>query len=95
MIKKIIGERGSGKTKKLLLLAQSNNAVFVCSNPSAMIEKAHSYGLRGIEVQSYEDYCFSKNTKYSRSKKYVIDDIDLFLNCFEKNVIAFSATEED
>ena len=37
---RIIDERGSGKTSRLMLLAKENNATFVCSNPSAMKVKA-------------------------------------------------------
>ena len=39
----IIGNNGSGKTKKLMLLAQEHNGVFVCANPHAMKEKAKAY----------------------------------------------------
>ena len=36
----IIDKRGSGKTSRLMLLAQENNGVFVCANPYGMREKA-------------------------------------------------------
>ena len=41
---KIIGEPGSGKTKKLIAMCQNENATLVCNNPEAMLVKAHSYG---------------------------------------------------
>ena len=30
---RIIENRGTGKTSRLMLLAKENNAIFVCSNP--------------------------------------------------------------
>jgi len=37
---RIIDERSTGKTSHLMLLAKEHNALFVCSNPSAMRYKA-------------------------------------------------------
>ena len=53
---RIIDNRGTGKTSRLLLLAKENNGIVVCANPISMREKAHRYGLTGIECMSYTEF---------------------------------------
>ena len=72
---KVIGEPGSGKTKKLMEYCQQENANFACKNPEAMRVKAHAYGFN-INIISYYDYLNS--TEYNKNNTY-IDDIDEFL----------------
>ena len=42
---RIIDSRSSGKTSRLMLLAKETNSAIACSNPSAMRQKAYSYGI--------------------------------------------------
>ena len=65
---RIIDERGSGKTSRLMLLAKETGGVIVCSNPKGMAEKARAYGIQGIEFISYYDFAGHPH-KY---KKYYI-----------------------
>ena len=37
---RIIDNRGSGKTGRLMLLAKENDAIIACANPHAMEQKA-------------------------------------------------------
>jgi hypothetical protein len=53
---RIIDDRGTGKTSRLMLIAKENNALFVCSNPDAMRYKAKAYGIDGIEFISYGEF---------------------------------------
>ena len=53
---RIIDGRGSGKTSRLLLLAKEHDGIVVCANPNSMREKAHRYGLTGIEFMSYIEF---------------------------------------
>ena len=53
---RIIDGRGTGKTRRLLLLAKENNGVVVCINPTRIREKAYAYGLTGIDFMSYTEY---------------------------------------
>ena len=64
-----IGGRGSGKTKQLMLAAKENNAIFVCSNPAAMAEKARAYGIVGLNFMSYAD-------AVGETRDCFIDDLD-------------------
>ena len=91
---RIIDEQGSGKTKKLMKLAQENNAIFVCENPSAMRYKAKAYGLGNIEFVSYIDFI----TEDYQDEKFVIDEIEHFLIsalATYKNIVGYSLTTGD
>lgn len=68
---RIIDERGSGKTKKLMQTAYDNHATFVCANPVAMEVKAKAYGFDGIDFISYHDFVTTYN-----ENNYVIDEVE-------------------
>ena len=51
---RIVDGRGTGKTSRLMLLAKDIGATIVCSNPHAMEQKAHAYGITGINFISME-----------------------------------------
>lgn len=72
---RIIDGRGTGKTSRLMLLAKENDAIFVCSNPKAMEQKAHAYGITGITFMSYTDFIL---TAHGRACKFVIDELEYF-----------------
>lgn len=74
---RIIDDRGTGKTSRLMLIAKENNALFVCSNPDAMRYKAKAYGIDGIEFISYGE--FFHDYRGQRNVKYVIDELENFL----------------
>ena len=88
----IIDGNGSGKTKKLMLLAQEHNGVFVCANPHAMREKARAYGLTGFDIISYNDF-FDIRNYYE--KPCFIDEIGKCLMAWDNNVAGYSLTLED
>lgn len=72
---KIIGEPGSGKTKKLMEYCQEENVPLACKNPDAMRVKARAYGFK-IDIISYQEYLWQ--TKYNKGDVY-IDDIEELL----------------
>lgn len=53
---KIIDKKDSGKTHNLMEVAKKEDGVIVCSNPSAMQNKARSYGIVGLNFISYLEY---------------------------------------
>ena len=75
---KIIDNRASGKTGRLMLIAKENNATFVCSNVHAMEAKAHAYGIVGINFMSYHD--FATQTRGADIGPYVVDEIIMLHN---------------
>lgn len=89
---RIIDGRGTGKTSKLLLLAQENDAVLVCSNPRAMEYKAKQYGIEGVECISYGQ--FHDETR-SSSKQFIIDEIEMMLRSnYGDKIIGYSLSIE-
>lgn len=74
---RIVDDRASGKTSRLMLIAKENNALFVCSNPRAMEAKAHAYGIVGIEFISYFEYL--NTMRGSEERQVVIDELEMFL----------------
>ena len=88
---RIIDNRSSGKTSRLMLLAKENNAAIACSNPSAMRTKAYSYGITGIDFIPYSDLF---EGKYEGN--VLIDELDLFVRYFiDAKLIGYSLTNED
>ena len=73
-MKRILDLRGSGKTKRLMLLAKENDYIFVCFSPYLMQDKAYRYGITGIQFVSYSDFL----NKHFDSP-YVIDELEPFL----------------
>ena len=74
---RIVDDRASGKTSRLMLIAKENNALFVCSNPRAMEAKAHAYGIVGIDFISYFEYL--KTMRSGEERQIVIDELEMFL----------------
>lgn len=72
---RIIDNRGSGKTSRLMLLAKETNSIIACVNPYAMREKAHAYGITGLTFISYEELLTQSWTDYN----IMIDEVELFV----------------
>ncbi len=87
----IVGNNNSGKTKKLMLLAQEHNGVLICANPHAMREKAKAYGLTGFDIVSYRDF-FDISNVYE--KPCFIDEIDKCLMAWDNVIAGYSLTLE-
>lgn len=96
---RIIDHRGSGKTSRLMLLAKEHNGTVVCSNPYAMEQKAHSYGITGVDFVSYYD--FLNNCKDVNLGNYYIDELEIFMQFIASqyakngNFNGYTLTEED
>jgi hypothetical protein len=73
---KIIDERGTGKTRKLMLAAKENDGILVCMHPERMREKAFAYGITGLNIISYHDFDISD---YDTDKKCYIDELEMFI----------------
>ena len=93
---RIIDERGTGKTGRLLLLAKENNGIIVCANPDRMRERAHLHGLTGIDFLSYTDYSeFLCGYNYSlEERKIFIDELDIFLSSICTNIDGYTLSLE-
>ena len=74
---RIIDNRETGKTGKLMLLAKEYNAIFVCANPDAMKVKAEAYGITGIQFKSYEQFLREEDLY---DTNIVIDELEYFIS---------------
>ena len=73
---RIIDNRGSGKTSRLMLLAKETGSKIACSNPSTMRQKAYAYGITGIDFIPYSDLF---NGAIDPNDKVMIDELELFI----------------
>lgn len=92
---RIIDDRGSGKTSRLMLLAKENNAAFVCSNPDAMKVKAKAYGIEGINFISYHDFIHTYDPDIT---EYMVDELEAFVKCVfasGPNLIGYTLSQND
>lgn len=89
---RIIGERSSGKTRKLMEIAKQDNAYFVCENPKAMENKAYNYGITGITFVSYETFYTKMLISDDSFAPVVIDDLDNYFDYVGK-VIGYTISE--
>jgi hypothetical protein len=91
---RIIDSRCSGKTSRLMLLAKETGSIIACSNPSAMEQKSHAYGITGVRFISYGE--LFKPDVHSRDN-IMIDEIENFVQyCIYNNkLIGYSLSNED
>ena len=89
---RIIDNKASGKTSRLMLLAKEKNGVLVCANPHAMQAKAHSYGLTGFDIISYHDYI---QHNYDYGKMCFIDELEAFVKSLGNNLSGYTLSDGD
>lgn len=101
---RVIDNRCAGKTGRLMLIAKETNATFVCANPRGMKQKAHAYGITGIDFISYEeaiDHMRNFDSRYtadSRKQNIVIDELEVFAQmCLGMNgtLVGYTLSNED
>lgn len=88
---RIIGTRGIGKTRKLLQEAMEKSATVVCNNVKRYAEKAHAYGIVGLNFVSYEEYLSS----FDDDILYMVDDVEELLKYLPGTVVGFSCNVEE
>ena len=90
---RIIDNRGSGKTSRLMLLAKETDAKIACSNPSAMRQKAYAYGITGIDFIPYSDLF---NGATDPDDKIMIDELELFIKEFiDGQFVGYTLSKDD
>ena len=87
---KIIGGKGTGKTRELLTKAHDEGAVVLCMDTEKMQERARGYGFYNMDIRGYPDI-FKTSVE---DKDVYIHDVDAFLHIhFGLNVKGYSATK--
>jgi len=91
-MKKFIGERGSGKTEKMIQdilgnMEEGKLYVIVCKNPEKMLLRIQEKNIipTNFEVISYETYLIADK---SVQKEYYIDDVEELMS-YLPNIKAF------
>ena len=90
---RIIDNRGSGKTSRLMLLAKDTNSTIACMNPHAMLQKANAYGITGINFIHYRELLDNKGSNMN----VMIDEMENFVAyCIGNNKLTgYNLTNED
>ena len=85
----VSGGKGTGKTKKLLEQAATANGIVVCRDPDTMRERAHRYGITGLDIISYHDCAFGVY-----NKPFYIHDINQFIEYAFGDVQGYSVCND-
>ena len=95
---RIIDDKCSGKTGRLLLLAKENNGIVVCKDPEHMRKKAYGYGITGIDFISYDDFDYDVSSSHSSGAGYgkpvYIDELDLYLQHLRYNIQGYTISKD-
>ena len=97
---RIIDNRATGKTSRLMLLAKENNGIIVCKDPGIMKDKAYRYGITGIDFISYSEFDYDVSRSHSFGTNYnnrpvFIDELDLYLQHLGYNIQGYTISNED
>ena len=94
-MKRILGDRGSGKMRKALLEAKKNDAVLITNNKSYTEELAKTIDCEDVTICGISEF-FSRLGK-KESEKYFIDELDIFLDRLVEakfsEIIGYTITE--
>lgn len=88
----VSGGRGTGKTRTLLERVKGEDAIIVCEDTMEMRERAYSYGITGLNLITYEEYCQSGSEILG--KPVYIADINKFLQRINKNTRGYTLCVE-
>ena len=93
---RIVDDKNTGKTSRLLLLAKEHNGIVVCANPRAMKEKAYAYGITGIEYVAYGDFLYeiTHTSNPYDSKPIFIDELDQYLSLIDENIAGYTISKD-
>lgn len=90
---RIIDDRATGKTSRLMLLAKETGSKIACSNPSAMRQKAYAYGITGVEFIPYSSLL---DGAIDTGDKVMIDEIEIFVKEYiDGKLTGYTLSQED
>ena len=92
---RVIDQRDTGKTRKLLEECAKNKGIFICRHPDNIVYKCTSYGIDPTDVISagYEDYHNVIRGLYGKAPIYV-DEAERLLKYIIKDLEGYSLTME-
>lgn len=84
---KIIDDKCSGKTKKLIDAASKNKGIVVCKNAYSTRAKSIAYGFHGAKYMSYDDAINNLNALDNLNGLY-IDELEDFVTYLLKGKLS-------
>lgn len=88
----VSGGRGTGKTRALLERVKSEDAILVCENTMQMRERAYQYGIVGLNLITYEEYCQCGSEELD--KPVYIHDVNKLLKRINNQTKGYSVCNE-
>lgn len=88
---RIIDERSTGKTRRLIEEAYKNNGVILCLNPERIKEKAMAYKIPFVNFASYDNLIYYA-TNINKRPIY-IDELEIFLSRY--NIAGYNMSIEE
>lgn len=88
----VSGGRGTGKTKALLEKVKAEDAIIVCKDTIEMRERAYMYGITGLNIINYEDYCRTPGELLN--KNVYIHNVNDLLKRINPNTKGYSVCNE-
>lgn len=88
----VSGGKGTGKTKALLERVKAEDAIIVCDDVIAMRERAYMYGIVGLNIISYEEYC--RTPSELLDKPVYVHNINKLLKKINSNTKGYSVCNE-
>ena len=88
----VSGGRGTGKTRALLERVKSEDAILVCEDTMHMRERAYQYGIVGLNLITYEEYCQCSSDELD--KPVYIHDINKLLKRINNQTKGYSVCNE-
>ena len=88
----ISGGRGTGKTKALLEKVKAEDAIIVCKDTIEMRERAYMYGITGLNIINYEEYCRTPSEQLG--KNVYIHNVNDLLKIINPNTKGYSVCNE-
>ena len=88
----VSGGRGIGKTKALLERVKAEDAIIVCKDTVEMRERAYMYGITGLNIINYEEYCRTPSEQLDRD--VYIHNVNDLLKIINPNTKGYSVCNE-
>lgn len=88
----VSGGRGTGKTRTLLERVKEEDAIVACEDTIVMRERAYSYGITGLNIITYEEYC--RLDSDTLGKPVYIADVNRLLKRINPNTKGYSVCNE-
>jgi hypothetical protein len=88
----VSGGKGTGKTRTLIARTVAEEGILVCEDPVAMRNRAHRYGITGLNTISYEE--LYERTAENINRPVFIHDINAFIRHGFSSVQGYSVNTD-